>query len=126
MRITEHFIKRFEILIGEQKAREEMKLIKDFILPGQYCIHWNRGIEVNDLLLFSERCSKFEGRVLGVETHINSDYSFYCFTWENYSTSYYFEWIIQAIDNLKELKVKDCVIPSVSFLPKVLDEYLYL
>lgn len=124
MKITEHALKRFELLTLNVNARKEVLFIHRFVLPGSKIIQWNHGIHVDDITLFAYRCHKFGGKMLGLETWPDSPYPLYTYAYEDISEAYNLDWFQEAIVELKRTKVLDMIIPTVSFPKQVLERYI--
>lgn len=125
MTITEHALKRLDLLLGNHHARNEVKFMHEYLLPGRHAIHWSRGIEVNDVLLFSERCEHFGVRILGMETHLESPYSLHIYCYEDFVSQYNSNWIPKAIKLLIQENVTQNIVPTISVPTELIAEYLF-
>lgn len=124
MKFTQHAIKRLALLTMDSHSQMEVLFIHRFILPGVEIIHWNHGLHVDDIPFFAARCHRFGGRMLGLETWLDSPYPLYTFTYQDYSESYTNNWYETTITELKLVKVMDMVIPTVSIPQEVLEQYM--
>lgn len=123
MQITEHALKRLAILTGEYHAGQEVLFMHQVLLPGAYTIMWKHGLNVDDIPTFAERCQAFGGKLIGLETFFESPCPLYTLTFEDYSSSYTFDWYRQAIVEFKSVKILDMIIPTVDIPEEVLKKY---
>ena len=126
MKITEHALKRLDLILSNHYAHQEVTFMHKFLLPGTYTIQWNLGIQLRDVMIFSERCEKFGARFLGMETHLESPSPLYIFSYEDYESNYNSKWIPGAIKNLLKEKVTQNIVPTISVPSELIDQYLYL
>jgi hypothetical protein len=124
MKVTEHAMKRFDIILGDYYARQELIFMHRFLLPGNYIITWNKGIQIQDISLFSRRCSDFGVKFLGLETHSDSSCVLFIHTYEDFNLQYAPEWITGAIKELILHKVTHNIIPTVSVPQQILKLYI--
>lgn len=120
--ISEHALKRLNLILSEEKAHREVRFMHQFILPGSYTIAWNNGIQLHDVLLFAERCMSFNTRILGYETHMEGPYPLYEFCYENYRSAE--NWVKSAIQDIKSNGISDFLVPTIDVPEYVLRRYL--
>lgn len=123
MDISQHALKRLDLILGAEKARKEVRFMHQFLIPGRYTISWNLGMALNDITLFAERCDSFNIQFLGCETHMDSDYPLYVFCYEDFR-AHGSEWYLQAIAELKSNNILEHIIPTIEVPESVLTMYL--
>ena len=124
LELTEHAIKRLNILIGQEKAQKEVYFMYQYILPGKYNIAWHYGIQLQDITLFADRCNSFDIRILGLETHVEGPFPIHVFAWEDFQNIGN-SWVNVAVKNLAALKVSNFIVPSIEIQESTLKEYLF-
>ncbi len=125
MKITEHALKRLDLILSNHYAQQEVKFMHQYLLPGAYTIQWSLGIQVRDIMLFSERCERFDVRFLGMETHIDSPYPLHIYSYEDYGPEYNSFWITDAIRKLERDNVAQNIIPTISVSSEIINQYLF-
>lgn len=125
MKITEHALKRFDLIMSNPYAQQEVKFMHEYLLPGTYTINWSLGIQVRDIILFAQRCDRFGVRFLGMETHLESPYPLYIFSYEDHESNYNSKWIPAAIKNLLNENVTKNMVPTISVSSELIERYLY-
>lgn len=125
MKITEHALIRLDLILCNHYAHQEVTFMKKFLLPGSYTIHWDRGIQVLDIIPFSERCQHFGLRFLGLEIHFDSPYPLHIYTYEDHGPCYNHFWIAGAIKKLEIDNVTQNIIPTISVPPELINQYLF-
>lgn len=125
MKITEHALKRLDLIMSNPYAYKEVRFLHKYLLPGTYTIQWNKGIQVNDIWLFAERCERFGVRFLGLETHIESPFPLHVHCYEDYELQYNSKWIPEAIRKLEIENVIQNIVPTISVPTEIIDQYLY-
>lgn len=120
--ISEHALKRLNLILGAEKAHREVRFMHQVILPGSYTIAWNHGIQLHDVLIFAERCLSFNTRILGYETHMEGPYPLYEFCHEEYQSAE--DWVNSAIHNIESKGISDFLVPTIDVPEYVLRRYL--
>lgn len=123
MKFTEHALKRFDILMADKKALREIEFMHKFILPGYYTIPFKYGLNLRDVTLFAERCEAFNVRFLGMETHMDSPYSFHVICREDYDEKVD-NWYLSASKRLSDAGINGYLIPSIDISDEDLHQYL--
>lgn len=124
MNMTEHALKRLDLILSNNYAHQEVKFMHEYLLPGAYTIKWSMGIQVMDIMLFNERCERFGVRFLGMETHFDSPYPLYIFSYEDHAPQYNSVWIWEAIKNLELENVIQNIVPTISVPEQIIKQYL--
>lgn len=125
MKITEHALKRLDLILSNHYAHHEVKFMHEYLLPGAYTIIWSLGIQVKDIMLFSERCEKFGVKFLGLETHLESPCHLHIYSYEDYWPQYNSMWIPDAIKKLKLDNVTQNIVPTISVPEGLINQYLF-
>lgn len=120
MRITQLAEKQFRIIFGDAKCREEEKFIRKYVLNKEPTITWCSGIQLLQVHEFCQRVHAYKGRVLGLQTSLNSPHPLSCFPWENFCLEYDPEWVISALETLQKNKIERFIVPTVDFDIKTL------
>ncbi len=126
MKITEHALKRLDLILGNHYAHLEVKFMHEYLLPGAYTIEWSLGLQVKDIELFSKRCERFGLRFLGCETHLESPFPLHIYSFEDYEPNYNSKWISGAIKNLELMNVTQYIVPTISVPATIIKQYLSL
>lgn len=125
MTVTEHALKRLDLILSNYYAQQEVKFMHTILLPGAYTIKWQLGIQVKDIILFSERCERFGVRFLGMETHLISPYRLHIYSYEDHGPKYNSLWIANAVKNFELENVTQNIVPTISVPSELIDQYLY-
>lgn len=125
MKITEHALKRLDLILGNHCAQQEVKFMLEYLLPGAYTIKWSLGIQVMDIMLFNERCERFGVRFLGIETHFDSPYSLHIYSYEDHGPQYNSMWIPETIKKLEIENVTQNIVPTISVPKELINQYLF-
>ena len=125
MTVTEHALKRLDLILSNPYAQQEVTFMHKYLLPGTYKIKWSLGIEVMDIMLFSERCQRFGVKFLGMETHFESPYRLHVYSYEDHVPQYNSIWIPNAIKNLDLDNVTQNIVPTISVPEEIINEYLF-
>lgn len=125
MKITEHALKRLDLILSNHYAQQEVKFMHEYLLPGTFTINWSLGIQVRDIILFAQRCDRFGVRFLGMETHLESPYRLHVYSYEDHRPQYNSMWIPDAVKNLELENVTQNIVPTISVPSELIDKYLY-
>jgi hypothetical protein len=120
--ISEHALKRLNLILGEEKAHREVRFMHQFIRPGSHTIAWNYGIQLHDVLLYSERCLAFDTKILGFETHMAGPYPLYEFCYEDYNSAE--DWVKSSIRDIESKGISDFLVPTIDIPEYILRRYL--
>ena len=121
--ISQHALKRLDMILGVEKARRETRFMHQFLLPGCYTITWNLGMNLQDISEFAQRCESFNIIFLGCETHLDGPSPLYVYCMEDF-LELGPEWYLQAITELKSHKILDHIIPTIDVPEMILKKYL--
>ncbi len=124
MKVSELARKKLDRFIGTDHTEREDEFITEFIYGVKPSIPRNYGVSLVNLISVTIRCHKMGGRVIGVESHVESEYPYYVYTWEDYSDVYDPEWIWHVYLDLIANQVAEHIVPVMDFPVRVLDENL--
>ncbi len=125
MTVTEHALKRLDLILSNYYAHQEVTYMHKFLLPGAYTIQWDLGILVRDIMLFSDRCERHDVKFLGLETHFDSASPLHIYSYEDYGPKYNSLWITDAIKKLELDNVTQNIIPTISVPSEIIKQYLF-
>ena len=121
--MTELAIKKLDRFTNTDHCEREQEFIEKFIYIAPTQIEFNQGLSIENLIQIADRCHKFKGRIIGIETNPNSEYSLFVFCWEDYCDTYSPDWVWNAYMELLINNVENCIIPIMDFPSFVLDQY---
>ena len=124
MKVSELARKKMDIFMITDHTEREEQFISEFIYGANPAIPLNYGVSLENLISATTRCHKMGGRVIGVESHIESEYPYYVYIWEDYSEVYDPEWVWHVYLDLIANQVTEHIVPVMDFPVRILDENL--
>ena len=124
MKISELAQKKLDRFIGTVHCEREEEFISEFIYGAKPVIPRNFGVRLDDFFAVVTRCHKMSGRVIGVECHVESEYPYFVYTWEEYTEVYDPEWVWHVYLDLIANQVTEHIVPIMDFPVRILDENL--
>lgn len=124
MKVSELARKKLDRFIGTDHTEREDEFVSEFIYGAKPAIPRNYGVSLDNLIAATIRCHKMGGRVIGVESHVESEYPYYVYTWEDYFEVYDSEWVWHVYLDLIANQVTEHIVPVMDFPVRVLDENL--
>ena len=124
MKATELAIKKLDQLCGQEHARRELQFAGNFLFTGFPPSLGRHSLFLKDIPLFAGRCLDYEISIIGFELNQDSEYQFRVFTWEEYFSSYYNDWINLAVDDMRRAGILKDIIPTIDIPLYVLNRYM--
>lgn len=124
MKMSELAQKKLDRFIGTEHSEREEEFVAEFIYGAKPAIQRNYGVSLDNFLSVVTRCHKMGGRMIGVESHIESEYPYFVYTWEEYSEVYDPEWVWHVYLDLIANQVTEHIVPIMDFPVRILDENL--
>src|SRR5688572_24611366 len=124
-KFTELFSKKLDRFLGTEHTIRESAFIQKHILTTAPAIQWVHGISLSDTPRLCDRCHSFGGRVIGVETHLESPYPFYTFLWSDFCQAGYSpDWIDEVCIALHSRRITTNIVVIMDFPESVINLYL--
>ena len=113
-RTTQLCEKKFKLLFSPGKRELiESNFYNKYLIQGfNYSLPETKALYLNDVYQLAKRCKIFGVQIIGVETHVESNYPFTVKVFEDFTGNIYrHEWIDRCIDELKkESIIRDLLI----------------
>ena len=124
MKLSELAQKKLDRFVGTDHTDREDEFASKFIFGSTPPIPRNFGVSFDNFLPVVTRCHQSGGRVIGVEIHVESEYPYFVYAWEDYCEVYDPEWVWHVYLELIANLVLDHIVPVMDFPVRVLDENL--